>query len=166
MLFGNATGLTHELTTAPGTRALLGFPGAGGVRDGDVIRYVLIRQQKTMLAEPDGAITGRVERIAAAFEEGGVSTTVSTDAAAWLTAHAAFVVPIAYALYRVDADPKRLSNDVATLHLMVRATREAFHALSARGNNQIPRNLRGPISVRARAFRRHILAPHYGLSQG
>jgi 2-dehydropantoate 2-reductase len=142
MLFGNATGLTHELVALLGARALLGFPAAGGVRDGDAIRYVLIRQQKTMVAESDGAITGRLKGIAAAFEDGGFSTRVSTDADAWLIAHAAFVVPVACALYRVDVDPKRLSNDVTTLRLMVRATREAFCALSARGNNQIPRNLR------------------------
>ena len=142
MLFGNATGLTDELTAALGPRALLGFPAAGGVRDGNVIRYVLIRQQKTMLAEPTGLITRRVRGIAAAFDDAGFATTVSTDADAWLIAHAAFVIPIAFALYRVDVDPTRLSNDVATVRLMVRATREAFCALSARGNDQIPRNLR------------------------
>jgi 2-dehydropantoate 2-reductase len=53
MLFGNATGLTHELVALLVARALLGFPAAGGVRDG------------------------------------GFSTRVSTDADAWLIAHAA-----------------------------------------------------------------------------
>ena len=94
-----------------------------------------------MVAEPQGLITRRVKSIAAAFDDAGFTTTVSTDADAWLIAHAAFVVPIAFALYRIDVDPKRLSTDVATLRLMVRATREAFRALSARGHNQIPRNL-------------------------
>lgn len=142
VLFGNAAGLTQELTSELGSRALVGFPAAGGVRDGGLIRYVLIRQQKTMLAEPDGTITPRIHRLAAALVRAGFPTTVSSDPEGWLIAHAAFVVPIAFALYRVGVDPKRLAGDTGTLRLMVRATRQALQALQACGNHQIPRNLR------------------------
>ena len=57
LLFGNAAGMTSALANTLGPRALFGFPAAGGVRDGAVVRYVLIGQQKTMLAEPRGAIS-------------------------------------------------------------------------------------------------------------
>jgi 2-dehydropantoate 2-reductase len=67
---------------------------------------------------------------------------VSRDAEGWLIAHAAFVAPIAFALYRAGVDPKRLASDTGTLRLMVRATRQAFQALPACGNSQIPRHLR------------------------
>ena len=56
--------------------------------------------------------------------------------------HAAFVVPIAFALYRVGGDPAALAADAATMRLMVSATRQAFAALRAYGNAEIPRNLR------------------------
>ena len=54
LFFGNTAGRQPELTAALGNRALFGFPAAGGVRDGPVVRYVLIRQQKTMVGEPNG----------------------------------------------------------------------------------------------------------------
>jgi len=59
-----------------------------------------------------------------------------------LLGHAAFVVPIAFALYRVGIDARRLAADPATMRLMVLATREAFTALHAAGNEEIPTNLR------------------------
>ncbi len=51
VFFGNAAGLTAELADMAGQRAMFGFPAAGGVRDGAAVRFVLIRQQKTMLAD-------------------------------------------------------------------------------------------------------------------
>lgn len=142
VLFGNAAGTTQQFTSMLGPRALIGFPAAGGVGDGEVIRYVLIRQQKTMLAEPGGMITTRLHTLADALKRSGFATTLSTDGDGWLTAHAAFVVPIALALYRVGVDPTRLAADPATIRLMVRATRQAFLALRGAGNRQVPRNLR------------------------
>jgi 2-dehydropantoate 2-reductase len=58
-----------------------------------------------------------------------------------LIGHAAFVVPIAFALYRVGGDAVRLAADRDVLRLMVRATRQAFRALRADGNRGIPGNL-------------------------
>ncbi len=60
----------------------------------------------------------------------------------WLLGHATFVVPIAFALYRVDTNASRLAADRDTLRLMVRATRQAFKALQTSGNAEIPANLR------------------------
>jgi 2-dehydropantoate 2-reductase len=142
LFFGNTAGRQAELTAALGNRALFGFPAAGGVRDGAVIRYVLISQQKTMLGERDGSTTPRVRDLHGVFSAAGFATQVSADIDGWLVAHTAFVVPLAFALYRVGVDPARLAADPATLRLMVRATRQAFTALRAAGNTEIPRNLR------------------------
>jgi 2-dehydropantoate 2-reductase len=57
-------------------------------------------------------------------------------------AHAAFIVPIALSLYRVGVDPIRLAADSQLLKGMVRATAQAFRALRASGNREVPRNLR------------------------
>ena len=142
LLFGITAGLTQELTSALGSRALVGFPAASGVCNGGVVRYVLIRQQKTMLAEADGSITSCIRGLAAVLACAGFPTAVSRDAEGWLIAHAAFVAPIAFALYRAGVDPNRLASDTSTLRPMVRATRQAFQALQACGNSQIPRDLR------------------------
>jgi 2-dehydropantoate 2-reductase len=142
VFFGNAAGLTAELTDAVGTRTLFGFPAAAGLRDGAVVRYVLIRQQKTMLADGYHRRSPRVKALARMFRSAGFPTAINTDAEAWLVAHAAFIVPIAFALYRVDVDPHRLAANDPLLTTMVRATKQALRALQSAGNTAIPRNLR------------------------
>ncbi|MDM7854177.1 ketopantoate reductase family protein [Cellulomonas alba] len=142
LFFGNTAHRQAELTAALGGRALFGFPAAGGSRDGPVVRFVLIRQQKTMLGEPDGSASPRVRRLQGVLEGAGFPTLISSDIGGWLVGHTAFVVPIAFALYRVGGVPAALAADASTMRLMVSATREAFAALRADGNAEIPMNLR------------------------
>lgn len=164
LFFGNALGRVGELTRALAERAAFGFPAVGGVRDGAVIRYVLIRQQATMLGEADGKVTPRLAQLQAMFSAAGFPTSTSADMQGWLTAHAAFVVPIAYALYRVGTDAALLADDPIIVRQMVRATRQAFHALRAVGNTQIPGNLqvlylRLPAAFAVRYWRRVFAGP-------
>jgi len=142
LFFGNTAGRQAELTAALGERALFGFPAAGGVRDGPVIRYVLIRQQKTMLGEPHGEMTPRVRQLQGTLSAAGFPTKISANINAWMLGHAAFVVPIALALCRVGSDAASLAADPGTVRLMVLATRQAFTALRGAGNTEIPSNLR------------------------
>ena len=141
LFFGNTGNRGAELAAALGKRALFGFPAAGGTRDGPTIKYVMIRQQKTMLGEPDGTTTSRIRRLQLILDGAGFPTLISADIHAWLLGHAAFVVPIAFALYRVGIDAPVLAADPAAMRLMVLATREAFSALRATGNEEIPTNL-------------------------
>jgi 2-dehydropantoate 2-reductase len=142
LFFGNSAGHQTQLIAALSERALFGFPAVAGVRDGSVIRYVQIRQQKTMLGEASGVITPRVRQLQGLFSGAGFPTTVSANIDDWLLGHAAFVVPVAFALYWVGTDTARLAADHITLRRMVRATRQAFQALHAAGNAEIPTNLR------------------------
>ena len=142
LFFGNTANRQAELTAALGERAVFGFPAAGGTRDGSVVKYVLIAQQKTMLGEPDGTTSPRVRHLQSVLSEAGFPTLISANIEDWLLAHAAVVVPIAFALCRVGINPARLAADPATMRLMVLATREAFTALRADGNDEIPTNLR------------------------
>jgi 2-dehydropantoate 2-reductase len=127
---------------AIGKRTLFGFPAAGGVREDAVVRFVVIRAQKTMVADFDRLRSARIRSVAQMFESAGFPTTISIDPEGWLTAHAAFVVPIQLALCRVGVQPQRLAADQALLTTMVRATRQAFRALQAVDDTEIPRNLR------------------------
>jgi 2-dehydropantoate 2-reductase len=142
LFFGNTVGRQAELVAALGGRALFGFPAAGGVRDGPVVRYVMIRQQKTMLGEATRTTTPRVRQLQEVLVGAGFPTRTSADIDGWMIGHTAFVVPIGYALYRVGTDAARLAADPETMGLMVRATREAFRLLVASGNAEIPANLR------------------------
>ena len=164
LVFGNATGLCGELRASLGRRVLFGFPAAAGTRDGEAIRYVLIRQQKTMLGESDGQVSTRVRNLRDLLGQAGFETAISRNVAGWLNAHTAFVVPIAYALYRFDTDAARLAADRSTLHQMVRATRQAFRALQAAGEADIPANLkmlylRMPVGFAVGYWRRVLAGP-------
>ena len=165
LFFGNLAGAQSELVQALGPRALFGFPGVGGSLDGSTVRYVLIKPQQTTLGEPAGHVGDRRPRhLADVLSAAGFPTAVSADICAWLLAHAAFIVPIAFALYRVGIDPGRLARDWATLRLMVRATREAFAGLRQTGNTEIPGNLRMlyrmPTALVAAYWRRELSGPH------
>jgi 2-dehydropantoate 2-reductase len=161
LFFGNTAGHQTKLVAALGERALFGFPAAGGVREGVIISYVLIHQQKTMLGEADGTSTARTLRLQTMFGDAGFPTTISTNIGAWMLGHSAFVVPIGFALYRFGTDPTALAADVKALRLMVRATREAFEALD---DVEIPANLRWlylrmPTAFAARYWRRVFASP-------
>jgi 2-dehydropantoate 2-reductase len=142
LFFGNTVGRQAELMATIGGRALFGFPAAGGVRDGPVVRFVQIRQQKTMLGEATGTTTPRVRRLQEVLDGAAFPTRISARIDDWMLGHTAFVVPIGFALYRVGTDAARLATDSDTVRLMVRATREAFRVLVATGNAEIPANLR------------------------
>ena len=164
LFFGNTLGRQAELVAAMGGRALFGFPAAGGVRNGPVVRYVLIRQQKTMLGEATGRTTPRVRRLQEMFDAAAFPTRISASIDGWMLGHTAFVVPIGFALYRVGIDAARLAADPDTMGLMVRATREAFRVLVASGNAEIPANLRMlylhlPAAFIVRYWRRVLAGP-------
>jgi 2-dehydropantoate 2-reductase len=72
----------------------------------------------------------------------GFPAAISTSIDDWLLGHAAFIAPIAFALYRVNTDPAKLAADPRILRSMVLAIRQAFTALRAAGNAEIPTNLR------------------------
>jgi 2-dehydropantoate 2-reductase len=142
LIFGNTGGRNADLARALGSRAVFGFPAAGGTRDGHLIRYVLINQQKTLLGEAGRESSSRVRALATTLEGAGFSVAISPHIDRWLLCHAAFVVPIAFALYAHDTDAARLAADRDSVRAMVRATRQAFQALHAAGTAEIPTNLK------------------------
>jgi 2-dehydropantoate 2-reductase len=161
LFFGNTVEHQTKLVAALGARALFGFPAAAGVREGVIIRYVLIHQQKTMLGEADGTSTARARRLQTMFGDAGLPTRISTNIGGWMLGHSAFVVPIGFALYRFGSNPTALAADAKTLRLMVRATREAFNTLD---DAEIPANLRWlylrmPTAFAVRYWRRVFASP-------
>jgi 2-dehydropantoate 2-reductase len=125
---------SHDLVKIFGEeRVLLGFPGAGGTRDGHIVRYALIAQQPTTMGEIGGRRTARLRELAAAFRGAGFSTKISSDMDAWLKTHAFFVTAVCGAIYLSGGDCLRLSKDDASLSLMTKGVREGFAAVRALG---------------------------------
>jgi 2-dehydropantoate 2-reductase len=164
LFLGNTAGHQADLVATLGARAMFGFPAAAGVRDGPVIRYVLIRQRKTMLGEANGTTTPRVRQLQEVLSGAGFPTRISANINGWMLGHTAFVVPIGFALYRVGTDTARLAANANTVRLMVRATQEAFRALVRSGNAEIPVNLQilylfVPTAIAVHYWRRVLSGP-------
>jgi 2-dehydropantoate 2-reductase len=123
-------------------RVLLGFPGAGGTRDGHIIRFALIAQQPTMVGELGGRRTARLCKLVEAFRGSGFPTRISSDMDAWLKTHAFFVTAVSGAIYLSGGDCLRLSEDDATLALMTKGVCEGFAAVRALGLSVTPFPLR------------------------
>ena len=91
------------------------------------------------------------------LSEAGFSTRISADIGNWQLSHTAFIVPLAFALYRVGVDAARLAADPGTMRLMVLATRQAFAALRERGTPKYPPTY-GPLPPAQRVRRRPLAA--------
>jgi 2-dehydropantoate 2-reductase len=132
IMTNNAAG-TAAIEARLGSRALLGFAGAGGgCRDG-VVSYTMLPGwfQPTTLGEIDGQITDRLRWIAAALHRAGFPVALCPRMDAWLKTHAALVSPIANAIALAGGDPRRLALTPDGLLLMIRAMREQFRVLRA-----------------------------------
>ncbi len=130
----NAAGPDEMIHALGRDRVLLGFPGAGGVREGHVVRYIGGKGRDrllTTMGELDGHTTPRLEEIARAFKSAGIPVTISPNMDTWLKAHVALVSPLANALYMAGGDNYRLSRMPDALVLMVRSVREGLRVLRA-----------------------------------
>ena len=141
-MLNNPIGSVGLVETLGRSRVLLGFPGAGGTRDGPIVRYAMIAQQPTTLGELDGTRTARLREIAKAFRDAGLPTKICGDMDAWLKTHAFFVTAMCGAIYLAGGDCRRLSIDSAALSLMTDGVREGFAVVRALGQPVTPFSLR------------------------
>ena len=141
-MLNNPLGTQELIDALGGDRVLLGFPGAGGTRDGNLVSYSLIAQQPTTLGELSTRRTDRLLGIVAAFRGSGFPSKTSRDMDAWLKAHAFFVTAVSGAIYLAGGNCHRLSEEDATLGLMTKGVREGFNAVKALGLKVFPLPLR------------------------
>jgi 2-dehydropantoate 2-reductase len=140
-LHNNAAGPQEMMQALGRERVLLGFPGAGGKREGHVIHYLLIKQQPTTLGEVDGRTTPRLEQIAGAFKAAGFPSEKSRHIDAALKTHAIFITCIESAV-AVAGGNNELASRQDLLVLMVNAIREGFKGLQALGIPIVPFKLK------------------------
>ena len=139
-MMNNAAGPGVLVDTLGEERVLLGFPGAGGERDGHVVRYIAAEGKPyAVIGEIDGRITPRLLRIADVLGQISRGVECSDNIDAWLKTHVALVSPIANALYMAGGDIYRLAETRDALVLMIRGIREGFRVLRALDIPIIPR---------------------------
>ncbi|HYF92119.1 MAG TPA: 2-dehydropantoate 2-reductase N-terminal domain-containing protein [Symbiobacteriaceae bacterium] len=133
-MVNNAGGPAPLVKALGQERVLLGFAGAGGTREGHVVRCRVVsgRTQPTTLGELSGAVTPRLREIRAMLRRAGFPVAFSPDMDAWLKTHAALVCPIANAFYYAG-DNYRLAESEEGLRLLVDAVREGLRALGRLG---------------------------------
>jgi 2-dehydropantoate 2-reductase len=141
-MFNNVDGPGMMVDALRADRVLIGFPGAAGYPKGEAIRYVILsrREQPTTLGEVHGRTTPRLRSIAGTLEEAGFPSALSPNIDAWLKTHAAEIVPTAGALYMEDCRIERLAGSDRAIEMMIRAIRENYRVLKARGIPVTPRN--------------------------
>ena len=127
----NAEGPRLMIDALGPERVLLGFPGAGAVGEGGVIRYLITsaREQPTTIGEVDGRRSPRIERIAETFKQAGFPTAICSNMDAWLKTHVAEISPTANALIMAGGAPRQLVENREALVLMLRAIREGYKVL-------------------------------------
>jgi 2-dehydropantoate 2-reductase len=134
LFMGNNAAGPDEMVQALGReRVLLGFPGAGGYREGHTITFKIAssRQQPTTFGELDGRTTFRLQQIAEVFKLAGFPVAISPNMEAWLKTHVAEISPVANAIYMAGGDNYRLARTRDGVVLMVRAIREGYKVLQA-----------------------------------
>jgi len=144
LMTNNALGADEYVAALGRERVLLGFPGAGGVREGDVVRARAVSGmlQPTTIGELDGTTTPRVHEIADVLRSAGFPVAISPRIEAWLTTHAAIVTPAALAVYAAGGTTHGLARTPDALVLMIRAVREELGVLRAAGVTIEPRRYR------------------------
>lgn len=142
-MVNNAIGPDEWIHALGGERIVLGFPGAGGTREGlDVKYHILPRwQQATTFGELDGHTSPRLTQIVNIFSQAGFPVETSSNIDAWLKTHVTWITAAATALYLAGGHTKRMAHTRDAIILMVRAVREGFHVLRTLGVPITPRNL-------------------------
>ena len=163
-MLNNAEGPALLIRELDPLRVLLGFPGAGGTLENHLVRYVLIPQQRTTLGELSGQLTARTATLVRLFERAGFPAESSRAMDDWLKTHAVFVTAISGAFYQAGANLRRLAESPSGVPLLVRAVREGFRVLRARGVQVVPFKLRIlfnwlPAAVPVAYWRRYFRSP-------
>lgn len=132
-MVNNAAGPQEMIDALGQERILLGFPGAGGERVGNVVRCSLVssQTQPTTIGELNGEFSARLHRLQLLLREAGFPVTMERNMDAWLKTHVSVVSPIANALYLAGGSNYQLAQTRDGLIQMVRAIKEGQRVLLA-----------------------------------
>jgi len=136
-LLNNPAGLRQFEELDP-QRVVPGFPAVGGVRKGDIVHYIAVRQVPTMLGEADGHVTPRLRDLAVLFKQAGFTVKLSSDMHAWLKTHAIMDMGIIAAAMMTGKKSALLARSRRNVVMLVQAIREGLLALRALGTPLTP----------------------------
>ena len=136
-LLNNPAGMRQFEQLDP-QRVVPGFPAIGGMREGDVVRYMAFRQVPTMLGEVDGRVTPRLRQLAVVFKQAGFTVNLHRDMQAWLKTHAIMDMGIIIVAVMMTGGSAQLARSRRHVVMLVQAIREGLLALRALGTPLTP----------------------------
>ena len=141
VFMGNNLAGPDEYVNALGKdRVMMGFVYAGGKREGDVIRAIIIKSIAVPFGEIDGSITPRLTRLINIMHQGGFKAKVSTCIIDFLMTHGVGVPLFGKLVLKHECDNRALAKSTADLRLLVDAMRESFNVLKALGYKIVPKS--------------------------
>jgi len=174
LFLGNNAAGPEALAAAVGReRVLMGFPGAAGTREGNLVRFMDSRKGRrfpVIVGAPYPEATARLPEAMALFRQAGTPALLERRIDDWLKSHAAFILPLAGATYMTDMDVARLADTRDALVMLARSLRESMGALRAAGVTATPfffrllRWLPEPLLVYVARRRLRTPAAQHGLS--
>jgi 2-dehydropantoate 2-reductase len=136
-LLNNPAGM-RQFEQLDAQRVVPGFPAVGGVREGDVVRYMAPRLVPTMLGEVDGRVTPRLRQLAAIFKQAGFTVNLHPDMQTWLKTHAIMDMGIIIVAVMMSGGSAQLARSRRNVVMLVQAMREGLLALRALGTPLTP----------------------------
>jgi hypothetical protein len=138
---GNNLAGPDEYTNALGKdRVMMGFVFAGGKREGNVIKAIIIKSIAVPFGEINGAITPRLTRFINILRQGGFKAKTSTCIIDFLMTHGVGVPLFAKLILKYRCDTRALTKSTADLKLLVDAMRESGNVIQALGYRIVPKS--------------------------
>ncbi len=122
-------------------RVMMGFVYAGGKREGDIIKAVVLKSATVPFGEVDGTITPRLTRLINILHQAGFKAEASKSIVDFVFTHGIGVPLFAELIIKHGISTRDLAKSDADLGLLVDSMRESFYVLRALGYRVVPRSL-------------------------
>jgi 2-dehydropantoate 2-reductase len=135
----NLTGPDEFTKIIDKRRIMLGTVIAGGKRDGDIIRAIVLASIASVpFGELDGTVTPRLQQLIQTLRGAGIKAKISTEMIDHQMTHAAGVALIGTLVMKYKCDLSALTNCREDMVTFVDARREAHQVLRALGHRIVP----------------------------
>lgn len=119
----------------PGKNVLFAFASSAGHRESD--RVASVDLKKITIGQIAGASSNE-QLIGQIFDGTKYKAAYEPNMEDYLLCHAAFVLPVAFACYKVDGDLKKLRGNTAYFQRMIDANIEGYRAIRNAGHEILP----------------------------